>query len=124
MRTFFLFPSGTAQKLFEALKKKYSKKRLKFKQVSHKSGSGRKDVEDAEEQLNDFGFMSWLDPYIRPRKSKSNLSSKDIEANDEDSDFESQKTVRSSSETKIHQMMMTMMQIVCFMKLHHRLEGW
>ena len=64
--------SETAEKAFDNLKKKYSRKRLNY-QTAMRSGAGTNDVKEAQKELLEYAFLSWLDQYIRPRKSKSNI---------------------------------------------------
>ena len=63
---------GKAAKLFDVLKKRYSRKRQNFKKCS-RSGVGSGDVNPAQKELEKYAFLSWLDQYIRPKKSRSNL---------------------------------------------------
>ena len=38
------------------------------------SGAGAKDVEEAKVNTSDlYAFMTWLDPYVKPRKTKAKL---------------------------------------------------
>ena len=55
------------------MKKKHSKKRLNYK-ISSRSGSGFRDVENDRAELAKYTFMGWLDEFIRPRKTKSNIA--------------------------------------------------
>ena len=54
------------------MKKKYSKKRLNYK-VSSRSGSVLRDEENDKAELAKYIFIGWLDEFIRPRKTKSNI---------------------------------------------------
>ena len=65
--------SDTAQKLFENLKKRYSKRRQAVLKAS-KSGSGRSDVAIVNDQLKDYEFLAWINPFIKTRRSKSNFA--------------------------------------------------
>ena len=65
--------SDTAQKLFENLKKRYSKRRQAVLKAS-KSGSGRSDVATVNDQLKDYEFLAWINPFIKTRRSKSNFA--------------------------------------------------
>lgn len=78
----FFYLSGTAQKLFENIKKRYSKRRQAVLKAS-RSGSGRNDVETVENQLKDYEFMAWINPFIKTRKSKSNFESQENLIEDE-----------------------------------------
>lgn len=63
-----------AKEIFQNLRNRYSrdKKRIKSQKVS---GKGSQDVEKAKQQSSElFKFLRWLDTYIKPRKSKSNVS--------------------------------------------------
>ena len=62
-----------AKELFKNLRNRYSrdKKRIKGQKDS---GKGSQEVKEAEQQSSElFKFLRWLDPYIQPRKSKSNI---------------------------------------------------
>ena len=63
---------GTAKQLFENLTKRFCKRRISAMKAS-KSGSGKKDVEESENDLREYQFLTWLCPFIRSRKSKSNF---------------------------------------------------
>ena len=49
---------------------------MKSKKVS---GSGLKDVEEAENSVKEYSFLSWLDSYIKPRKTFSNFEDTELE---------------------------------------------
>ena len=59
----------TAQRLFANLKKRFNKRRKNSKGVS---GSGLADVADAKERLKELHFLSWLEPHVSLRETKSN----------------------------------------------------
>lgn len=62
-----------ARDLFKNLRNRYSrdKKRIRVQKVS---GKGSQEVKEAEQQSSElFKYLRWLDPYIQPRKSKSNI---------------------------------------------------
>ena len=68
---FFLL-GNTAKLCFKKLKKKYNKKQNNVRNVT-RSGAGRDDVQKFEVELQKYAFMSWLNKYIAPRKSKTNV---------------------------------------------------
>ena len=62
-----------ARDLFKNLRNRYSrnKKRIKGQEVG---GKESQEVKEAEQQSSElFKFLRWLDPYIQPGKSKSNI---------------------------------------------------
>jgi len=62
-----------ARDLFKNLRNRYSrdKKRIKGQKVS---GKGSQEVKEAEQESSElFKYLRWLDPYVQPRKSKSNI---------------------------------------------------
>ena len=62
-----------ARDLFKNLRNRYShdKERIKGQKVR---GKGSQEVKEAEQQSSElFKFLRWFDPYIQPRKSKSNI---------------------------------------------------
>ncbi|XP_044171688.1 uncharacterized protein LOC122956018 [Acropora millepora] len=61
-----------ACKLFQYLRNKYSrdKKKIEGKKVS---GSSTDEVREAKVEASEmYSFLSWLDPYVQPRKTSSN----------------------------------------------------
>ena len=54
---------------------KYIAKRLELKIVD-KSGTPSSVVEKARKDLNAYSFLFWIDEYLKPRRTKSNI--KDI----------------------------------------------
>ena len=66
------FYLDTAQKLFETLKKRYSKKRMSYKNSS-RSGAGLNEVKAAKKGLEDYAFLAWLEPFTRPHRGKTNV---------------------------------------------------
>ena len=76
----FLF-IGSAAKTFETLKKKCSRKRINF-QKSSRSGAGTRDIETAKKELEEFSSLRWLDSFIRPRKTKTNIPEPSVEINE------------------------------------------
>ena len=69
---FNFFLAERAKSSFENLKKRYFKKRCASKK-SQKSGTSRSEVEKAEAELRQFSFLTWLDPFIRLRETRSNI---------------------------------------------------
>ena len=72
IRYIFLIVSGKPERLFENLKKRFSKRRTAVKKAK-RSGAGRIDVQKAEEELNKYAFLEWIIPYIAVKDSISNL---------------------------------------------------
>ena len=68
----FLIVSGEPERLFENLKKRFSKRRTAVKKAK-RSGAGRIDVQKGEEELNKYAFLEWIIPYIAAKDSISNL---------------------------------------------------
>ncbi|XP_046856117.1 uncharacterized protein LOC124449219, partial [Xenia sp. Carnegie-2017] len=62
-----------AKKLFENLKKRFSKQRNNFKKVT-KSGTSLSAVVSSKTKLKDYNFLQWLVPYIKSGATKTNLS--------------------------------------------------
>ncbi|XP_057293916.1 uncharacterized protein LOC130622475 [Hydractinia symbiolongicarpus] len=58
-----------ACRLFEVLKKRYSKKKMNYKRASHNSSSPE-FVHKCQRDLEKYSFMKWLEPFIRFRSSK------------------------------------------------------
>ena len=63
----------SAQKRFETLKKRYSRKRNNVKKASA-SVVGTSDVSASERELQEYAFLHWLKPFIQHRRTKTNLS--------------------------------------------------
>ena len=55
----FLIVSGEPKRLFENLKKRFSKRRIAVKKAK-RSGAGRIVVQNAEEELNKYAFLEWI----------------------------------------------------------------
>ena len=68
----FLIVSGESERLFENLKKRFSKRRTAVKKAK-RSGVGRIDLQKAEEELNKYAFLEWIIPCIAVKDSISNL---------------------------------------------------
>ena len=73
--------TGSAAKAFETLKKKYSRKRVNLRKSS-RSGAGTRDIEKAKKELEEYSFLRWLDSFVRPRKTKSNIPAASMEINE------------------------------------------
>lgn len=67
----FLNLAGAAETAFRNLRNKYGREKKRV-QNSKVSGSGTQDVHQPTSDL--FLFMPWLDPYVQPRQTISNLS--------------------------------------------------
>ena len=63
---------GEGQKLFENIKKKYSKKRIQLKKAKQ-SGAGRDDIDMFHIHLDEYSFLAWLDPYMKMRDTKNTV---------------------------------------------------
>lgn len=65
---------GEPEKIFENLKKRYSKKKIALKKLT-RSGAGR-DAEfvKAEEEMSKYNFLSWINPFISPTESICTIS--------------------------------------------------
>ena len=68
----FSIVSVEPERLFENLKKRFSKRRTAVKKAK-RSGAGRIDVQKAEEELNKYAFLEWIIPFIAVKDSISNL---------------------------------------------------
>ena len=51
---------------------RYSKRRSTYKKVNV-SGAKASDVDSAKKKLDEYLFLSWLDVFIRPKNTKSNV---------------------------------------------------
>ncbi|XP_004208437.1 uncharacterized protein LOC101238924 [Hydra vulgaris] len=58
-----------ACRLFETLKKRYSRKKVNFKKAHHQSYS-ENVIKKTQEDFLSYNFMHWLEPYIRFRSIK------------------------------------------------------
>ena len=63
---------ASAKSAFENLKKNYAKKRSNLRN-SKKSGTSREAVEQAESELRQWSFLTWLDALVQPRASRSSF---------------------------------------------------
>ena len=64
--------------------------------MASKSGSGKREVSSNESQLREYHFLTWLCPFIRNRKTKSNFI--DNEGNVDDHDFNDENVNRGRDE--------------------------
>lgn len=70
----YILPIGeTARACFENVKKRYLKRRNEYKKVANKSGTSTAIVDRANRELQLYSFLFWLDDYLKPRKTKSNV---------------------------------------------------
>ena len=92
-----------ACKLFQYLRNKYSrdKKKIEGKKVS---GSSTDEVREAEVEASEmYSFLSWLDPYVQPRKTSSNyvINVDTDNENQEDGDDERPDTPSDMSSSSV-----------------------
>lgn len=62
-----------ARKLFDNLKKRFLKKRLKFRKLKA-GGMPPELVNAAKEEMDSYSFLNWLVPHIRMRRTKRDLN--------------------------------------------------
>ena len=87
-----------AKYCFGKIKRRYLAKRLELKKVD-KSGTSSSVVEKAIKDLNASSFLFWIDEYLKPRQTKSNV--KDIKnemSADEEENSEAAKNTHSFQE--------------------------
>lgn len=84
--TVYNFPiaGDVAKKNFENIRKRFNKARNKVKKAKV-SGCSTKESKDMAGNLDGFEFLSWLVPFITPRRTKSNIQ---IEQNQEQDHFD------------------------------------
>ena len=70
--------------MFENLKKRFSKKKSAYKKAS-RSGVGIDATNVVEKEFRKYDFLSWLNPFLRLKNTKSNLSTI---SDEEDESFE------------------------------------
>ena len=70
-----------AKQTFASLKRRYLIKRNLFKK-SNKSGGSSAAVEKAKKDLDPYLFLSWIDQYLKPRSTKSNISHTNYESSE------------------------------------------
>ena len=68
----FYVIASRAKSAFENLKKNYTKKRSNLRN-SKKSGTSREAVAQAESELRQWSFLTWLDALVQPRASRSSF---------------------------------------------------
>ena len=68
-----------AKNSYEIFKKRYLKKRNLLRKTD-KSGTSSASVEKAQRDFNPYQFFSWIDIYLRPRESKTNVIDLDTES--------------------------------------------
>ena len=72
--------TGDMAKLcFESFKKRYLKKRNALKKVN-RSGTSSVAVDKAKKDLEHYQFFSWIDDFLKPRNTKSNVQEGDRES--------------------------------------------
>ena len=87
MWVFIIFIGKEAKNAFKNLRNRYSRDRKKCN--AKVSGTDPQSVVDAKQQTSGlYSFLAWLEPYIQPRRSSTNLvvvEAKDSDAQDEES---------------------------------------
>ena len=102
---FYLFLREEAEKAFQKLRDR-STRAKKGVQECMKSGTSSKAVQKAQSKLDSLQFMQWLEEYIRPRQSKSNvLSQEDVpekfgDCEDSESDQDEPLPIIAKSQSK------------------------
>lgn len=93
--------------MFDNLKKRYSKRRQAVLKAS-KSGSGKSDVVIVQDQLKDYEFLAWINPFIKTRRSKSNFEIMEVstsanvdDAEEEDDDSDINEREKSNDEDSL-----------------------
>lgn len=66
-----------ARKLFDNLKKRFLKKRLKYRKLKA-SGMPSDIVSAAKDEMDSYSFLNWLVPHIRMRRTKRDLNNMEI----------------------------------------------
>ena len=66
-KTCIYYVLGTALKQFETLKKIYSRKKVNTK-TKYTPGTGAPDISKVRNELEEYSFSPWLDPFTRLRK--------------------------------------------------------
>ena len=88
MWVFIIFIGKEAENAFKNLRNRYSRDRKKVHNAQV-SGTDTQSVVDAKQQTSElYSFLAWLEPYIQPRRSNTNLvvvEAKDSDAQDEES---------------------------------------
>ena len=82
-----MFVGDDAKAYFTNLRTRYTRDRKKVKKVKV-SGTGSEEIEKANDSVDDmFYFLTWLDPFYKPRKTSDNFSTTIMESrNNEEMD--------------------------------------
>ena len=72
---FFILYSipGEAEKKFEILKKRFSRKRIDAKRA-RMSGIGHYDISTAKKAYEEYSFLAWYEPYIRDKRTSLDVA--------------------------------------------------
>ena len=70
--------SEVAKNCFGKIKRRYLAKRLELRKVD-KSGTFSSVVEKARKDLNAYSFLFWIDEYLKPLRTKSNVKDINLE---------------------------------------------
>ena len=65
-------PGGSSKHEWALLLNRYSKKRSNFRKANV-SGAKESDVAKAQKSLDEYKFLGWIDCFIRPKATKSNV---------------------------------------------------
>ena len=76
-------PEGDAQKEWFLLMNRYSKRRSKLRKVKV-SGAQTSDISTAQKSVDDYAFLRWIDNFIRPKTTKSNVFQNQVDKDDEE----------------------------------------
>ena len=70
LRFFIFVLAGLAEKEWEKLRNRYSrvKRELREKNVS---GTGTVSLKNAKGKMEELNFLSWMEPFIKPRQSRA-----------------------------------------------------
>ena len=74
LRFFIFVLAGLAEKEWEKLRNRYSrvKRELREKNVS---GTGTVSLKNAKRKMEELNFLSWMEPFIKPRQSRGTYTS-------------------------------------------------
>lgn len=64
--------AGTSSHDWELLLNRYSRRRVAYRTVNV-SGQSTEAIAKAKGQLEEYNFLQWLNPFLRPKKSKTNV---------------------------------------------------
>ena len=89
-----------AETMFRYLRNRYARDKRKLLSKK-KSGAAKNDVDNAKSSMSElFPFLTWLDPYVKPRTTKSNLivnvESNQTEEEDEENDVDDNESTVST----------------------------